>query len=181
MPGDVTRVSDEDRDAVVARLREAVGAGRLDLEEFDRRAAKAYAGSTVGELRAVVADLPGPTPLGSEPVLERFGRITITPTAVHTSSRTFGLQGTLWRLIEHVRPRRVTPSWAIVAAVLGFFVIPFVSLLFLLAGEKRVEGLVQVAVWDGIAQHVVDLPVRNAAELAEIRRRVDRVRALAAA
>jgi hypothetical protein len=181
-PGGVgIRISDADRDAAVARLREAVGAGRLDLDEFDKRAAKAYAARTLIELGAVTADLPGPPPRFAvgEPVVARFGRITVTDTVVRTSTRVFALRGSVWRTFDYWQQRRVTPDWAVVLAVLGFFVVPFVSLLFLLVKEERVSGVLQVAVWDGVRQHAVDLPVRSPVELRNWRRQVDYVRSLA--
>ncbi len=181
-PGGVgIRISDDDRDATVARLREAVGAGRLDLDEFDKRAAKAYAARTLIELGAVTADLPGPPPRFAvgEPVVARFGRITVTDTMVRTSTRVFALRGSVWRTFDYWQRRRVTPDWAVVLAVLGFFVVPFVSLLFLLVKEERVSGVLQVAVWDGVRQHAVDLPVRSPVELRNWRQQVDYVRSLA--
>jgi hypothetical protein len=181
-PGGVgISISDDDRDAVVARLREAVGAGRLDLDEFDKRAARAYAARTLIELGAVTADLPGPPPRFTvgEPVVARFGRITVTDTMVRTSTRSFPLRGSVWRTFDYWQTRRVTPEWAIVLAIVGFFFMPFVSLLFLLVKEQRMSGVLQVAVWDGIRQHAVDLPVRSSLDLQNWRRQVDYVRSLA--
>lgn len=181
-PGGVgIRVTDEDRESAVGRLREAVGAGRLDLDEFDKRAARAYAARTLIELGAVTADLPGPPPefTVGEPVLARFGRITVTETFVRTSTRTFPLRGTVWRTFDYWQQRRVRPEWAIALAIVGFFFLPFFSLLFLLVKQSRMSGVLQVAVWDGIRQHSVDLPVRSPAELQHWRRQVDFVRSLA--
>jgi hypothetical protein len=181
-PGGVgIRVSDDDREAVVTRLREAVGAGRLDLDEFDKRAERAYAARTLIELGAVTADLPGPPPRFAvgEPVVARFGRITVTDTTVRTSTRAFPLRGSVWRTFDYWQSRRATPEWAIALAIIGFFVVPFVSLLFLLVKEPRLTGVLQVAVWDGVRQHAVDLPVRSPAELRHWQRQVHYVRALA--
>jgi hypothetical protein len=57
------RVSDAEREAVVARLTEATSEGRLTLEEFSERASAALASRTQGDLDALVTDLPayGPT------------------------------------------------------------------------------------------------------------------------
>jgi hypothetical protein len=55
----VVRAADAERDAAVARLQEAVGEGRLDLDEFSQRASAAYAAVTTAELDALLADLPG--------------------------------------------------------------------------------------------------------------------------
>lgn len=60
------RASDAERDHTLALLRDAVGEGRLTLEELAERAERALAASTRAELAAVVADLPV-EPLPREP------------------------------------------------------------------------------------------------------------------
>lgn len=52
------RVSDADRETVVAHLTVAVAEGRLTLEEFSERSQLAYASRTWGELTRLVDDLP---------------------------------------------------------------------------------------------------------------------------
>jgi hypothetical protein len=59
---DDLRVSDVERAATQERLREAVGAGQLDLHEFDQRVAVAWSAKTRGELSRVTADLPAVPP-----------------------------------------------------------------------------------------------------------------------
>ena len=63
----VVRAADADRDATVARLQVALGEGRLNLDEFGQRASAAYAAVTIGELEALLADLP------AEPAVEIVG------------------------------------------------------------------------------------------------------------
>lgn len=58
------RVSDAEREAVVARLGQAAAEGRLTLHEFDARAGQAYASRTRVELSLLVDDLP---PTGAVP------------------------------------------------------------------------------------------------------------------
>jgi Domain of unknown function (DUF1707) len=53
------RASDGERDAVVERLRRALGQGRLSLDEYDVRVAAAYAATTRGDLADLTRDLPG--------------------------------------------------------------------------------------------------------------------------
>ena len=60
------RASDQDRDFVVAVIRDAYTAGRLTLEEFDERMTAAYASRTWGELRKLTEDLPAQPVLGSD-------------------------------------------------------------------------------------------------------------------
>jgi hypothetical protein len=62
----MVRASDQDREAVVATLRDAYTAGRLTLEEFDERTTTAYASRTWGELRKLTEDLPAQPVLGSD-------------------------------------------------------------------------------------------------------------------
>jgi Domain of unknown function (DUF1707) len=60
------RASDQDRDVVVATLRDAYTAGRLTLEEFDERTTAAYGSKTWGDLRKLTQDLPSQPILGSD-------------------------------------------------------------------------------------------------------------------
>ena len=57
-----TRASDADRDRTAAALREHLAAGRLTIQEFDQRLDQAYTAKTLGELDALMADLPGTGP-----------------------------------------------------------------------------------------------------------------------
>lgn len=52
------RAGDADRQAAADRLRAAHDEGRLDLHEYDRRLAEAYAAVTYGDLDRLFTDLP---------------------------------------------------------------------------------------------------------------------------
>jgi hypothetical protein len=59
MPGDPhLRASDADRERTVNLLREHHAVGRLDVEEFHERLNAAYTSKTLGDLNALLADLP---------------------------------------------------------------------------------------------------------------------------
>ncbi len=59
MPSDPKmRASDQDRERTAALLREHHAAGRLTLDEFHERLDQTYAAKTMGELDAIMADLP---------------------------------------------------------------------------------------------------------------------------
>src|SRR5688500_2421043 len=60
---DRMRAADTDREAVVERLRTALGEGRLELHEFDERVAGAYQAKTYAELDRLLSDLPGVAPV----------------------------------------------------------------------------------------------------------------------
>ncbi|MEV0067291.1 MULTISPECIES: DUF1707 domain-containing protein [unclassified Amycolatopsis] len=61
------RVSDDEREHVVAVLQKAIGLGMLNLDEFTERTDKALASRTRGELNAVLTDLPGLLHPGAAP------------------------------------------------------------------------------------------------------------------
>jgi len=69
------RVSDVERAAVQERLREAVGAGQLDLHEFDTRVTTVWQAKTRGELTRVTADLPAVPPPPPAPAAPPRARI----------------------------------------------------------------------------------------------------------
>lgn len=84
---DELRIGNQEREQAVQLLHEAVGAGYLDLQEFDDRSRAAYAARTRGDLRAVLSDLPTaarmfppPAPVGvtSQTVHLQIGWDTIT-------------------------------------------------------------------------------------------------------
>jgi hypothetical protein len=52
------RASDDERERVVALLREHAAAGRLEVDELDQRVEAAFAATTRAELRALLDDLP---------------------------------------------------------------------------------------------------------------------------
>ena len=54
----MTRASDAEREATVARLREAAAEGRLSVEELATRIDAAYGATTQAELEPLTADLP---------------------------------------------------------------------------------------------------------------------------
>lgn len=56
--GSEVRASDAERDAIVGRLNQAVGEGRLTLDEFSERLELAYAARTRGDLDPLLRDLP---------------------------------------------------------------------------------------------------------------------------
>jgi hypothetical protein len=60
---DSFRTSDADRDRVTGLLRDHFAAGRLTSEELDERLTATLSARTFGDLRHVLADLPGPAPV----------------------------------------------------------------------------------------------------------------------
>lgn len=56
---DRIRISDADRDRAAARLRDHYAEGRLTADELDERVTAALSARTAGDLRRLMADLPG--------------------------------------------------------------------------------------------------------------------------
>ena len=65
--GPALRIGDAERETAVTTLGEHVGAGRLDLAEYEHRVDRVYAARTRPELDAVLADLPRPRPEHTAP------------------------------------------------------------------------------------------------------------------
>jgi hypothetical protein len=120
---------------------------------------------------------PYPVP---EPVLAQIGDIQVTSSTVHTPTGSVALAGTHWQVNEHWYATQRTPTWAIVAAIVGFCVLTVFSLLFLLVKETTHIGTVQVTVSNGGWRHVTQLPVTTALQVQQIHQQVDYVRSLAA-
>jgi hypothetical protein len=70
--GATMRVSDAEREALAAELREHYAAGRLTTEELDERLDRALGAKTRGELTALMRDLPNIRP--HTPILDSTGR-----------------------------------------------------------------------------------------------------------
>jgi DUF1707 SHOCT-like domain len=64
---DRIRISDSDRDRAASRLRDHYAEGRLTAEELDERVAATLKAKTAGDLRRVMADLPGSGPSRPNP------------------------------------------------------------------------------------------------------------------
>lgn len=67
------RASDADRERAVERLRVAAAEGRIDPDELDQRVQEALAARTVGQVAALVADLPVARPRPPQPGRSRRG------------------------------------------------------------------------------------------------------------
>jgi hypothetical protein len=81
MPEPHLRAADADRTAVATVLGEHMAAGRLTVDEYEDRLARAYAARTYGELDELTVDLPArtaepvPTPRATAPApVHRGGR-----------------------------------------------------------------------------------------------------------
>lgn len=67
------RVSNAEREAIIAKLHAATEEGRLDLQEFADRSRQAYEARTYGEVERLLADLPAATGSLAVPVAAKPG------------------------------------------------------------------------------------------------------------
>jgi hypothetical protein len=73
MPESHLRAADADRLAVATVLGEQMAAGRLTVEEYEDRLARAYAAKTYGELHDLTTDLPAAVPVRRPEPVELAG------------------------------------------------------------------------------------------------------------
>lgn len=79
------RVSNAEREAIIAKLHAATEEGRLDLDEFADRSRQAYEARTYGEVERLLADLPDNTgtvavPSAAKAPVEGPAELRLTPT-----------------------------------------------------------------------------------------------------
>jgi hypothetical protein len=84
-------------------------------------------------------------------VLARIGDIDVTATGLRTPVGEVSLAIAVVAVTEDHEVR--TPTWAMISAILGFFVVPVLSLVFLLARETVATGWVRVTVSGGEVCH----------------------------
>ncbi len=113
-----------------------------------------------------------------EPVLVSIGDIHCTRSEVITPVGSFPLDGTQWTVTDHSVTVRAIPTWAIVLAIVGTFVVCFFSLFFLLAKEDQTQGFVQVTVFGAGRSYTTSIPVYSYAAVADVFNRVNYARNL---
>lgn len=79
------------------------------------------------------------------------------------------------------RTTQAVPVWAIVCAIVGFFVVCFLSLLLLLVKERRTESWVQVVVQGSGFVHTTQVPVSSPHRVGDYNARVNYARSISAA
>ena len=119
-------------------------------------------------------------PPATGPVVAEIGELAVTSTTVHTPTGDIPLRGSTWVVSEQWITEQKTPTWAIVLAIVGFCVVTFFSLFFLLAKQTIYRGTAQVTVTNGPLQYVARIPVRDQNDLQQIHHQVNYVRSLAA-
>jgi hypothetical protein len=123
---------------------------------------------------------PGPPAQLDGPVIVQIGEIAVTSTVVHTPAGDIPLAGSTWQVSDYWHNEQKTPTWAIIAAIAGFCVLTFLSLLFLLVKQTVYRGTVQVTVTNGTRQYVARIPITDQGQVTYVHQQVNYVRSLAA-
>src|SRR5215218_2143611 len=98
MPEPHLRAADADRAAVATVLGRHMAEGRLTVEEYDERLARAYAARTYGELDALTTDLPATSrPQSPQPLVRSNPNPVRACGAGPASWNAHGSTGAAWR------------------------------------------------------------------------------------
>lgn len=118
-----------------------------------------------------------PSAHGEQTLVELPG-FQVTNRFVHTPSGSVPLSRAKWSLTNATHVTQGTPTWAIVLAIVGFFIVTIFSLLFLLAKESRVTGTLIIAVSGEGVSHVQHVQVTSQAQLSDVISRYEYARSL---
>ncbi len=103
--------------------------------------------------------------------LVQIGDIGVTDHQVVTPYGSAPLAGSRWYVEDRRYMEPYTPTWAIVLAVVGLFVVFVLSLLFLLVKEQRVAGYLDVTVRSGSFTGMTRIPA-GSHEAAQLHQKV---------
>ncbi|MBD0860873.1 hypothetical protein IA539_06570 [Gordonia sp. zg691] len=123
---------------------------------------------------------PAAAALPEQPLVV-IGDITCTQHYVITPSGTFPIAGSQWEVTDMSVSSEQMSQTGLVLALVGFFLVCFLSLLFLLMKERRITGHIQVRVRGaGGGMHVTNIPATSPWTMSEVSGRVYYARNLAA-
>jgi hypothetical protein len=117
-------------------------------------------------------------PLPTGPVLVTVGDILVEQFRIVTPAGVLPTQGTNWSAMDMSRTEEKIPTWAVVMAILTFFLVCLFGLLFLLCKERKTTGFVQVTVQNGNRTHNTHVGVRSPRDVADTLARVNFARTL---
>jgi hypothetical protein len=108
-----------------------------------------------------------------------IGDIGVTSSEIVTPNGTAPLAGASFIFRDMSIQEKKIPTWAIILAIV-FAVACLLGLLFLLVKEDVVRGYAEVTVRSGELQHMTQLPISNAQQLAHYRGLVSQAQNMAA-
>ena len=120
------------------------------------------------------------SPASAQPPLVTIGDIHCGQSQISTPAGSCPTAGSQWFVTDMTTTSEEIPTWAIVCAIVGAFVVCLFSLFFLLVKERKTTGSIQVMVQNGSFVYTTQVPVFNAAVVADIHNRVNYARSLSA-
>ena len=140
MPGDPRmRASDSDRERTASLLREHHAAGRLDAAEFNDRLDKAFEAKTMGDLDALLADLPGID-------LYRLPAASIRPAPPGAIRPRTGSGSALGRRGEGAISSQRVVTWASWAAISSLLFVTWLGLGLLSGGAAWIPWFLLIVI-----------------------------------
>lgn len=114
--------------------------------------------------------------------LVSFGDVSVSRQWLAVSGRTVPLRGTTFEVADRTHLSSRIPTWAVVVAIVGFFVIFVLSLLFLLVRENVVAGQIDITVRNDEAgvHHTTPFRIMSSGDAADLHARVNYARQLVA-
>jgi hypothetical protein len=118
-------------------------------------------------------------PAYREQPLATIGDMSITRTEVITPGGSFPLRGSTWTLNDMTHVEEKIPQWALLLAIIGFFLVCVLSLLLLLVKERTTIGPIRVSVWQEPHYHTVEMHVLSEMQRQQLYQQFNYVRWLA--
>ncbi|MGC4781165.1 hypothetical protein ACLQ3A_05885 [Micromonospora zamorensis] len=115
---------------------------------------------------------------GPEVVAVQIAEIAVSPPVIRTPAGVLPLAGATWHVADYWQREEKVATWALICAIVGFFCLFVLSLLFLLVKETRHHGTVQVTVTNGAQQYVARIPVADQAQVQHLNNQVNYARSL---
>lgn len=121
------------------------------------------------------------SPMPAQPPLVTIGDIHCGQSEIMTPAGSCPTVGAQWYVTDMTVTREEIPTWAIVCAVVGAFVVCLFSLFFLLVKERKTTGSIQVMVQNNGFVYTTQVPVFDAFVVTDVHNRVNYARSLSAA
>lgn len=116
----------------------------------------------------------------TSPPLVVINDIQVTQSQIITPTGIFPVDGAQWNVQDTTYTKQEIPQWAIICAIVGFFLVCALSLLFLLAKEERTIGSVHVTVNTPAGGYTTIIPAESPAVVMDVNNRVNYARTLSA-
>lgn len=119
-------------------------------------------------------------PPAQEPVLTTLGDISVSQNWLYLPTGRHPVRGSVWTVTDMSRTEVRMSQVGLVLAIVGFFLVCFLSLLFLLMKERTTTGFVQVTVQGEGFHHSVMVPAFGPHTAMQVHQQVGYIRSLAA-